>query len=122
MAHAFVGGRILSMDPWRPAPEVVVVENGRIAAVGERALLGAFPGATREDLAGRALLPGFIDAHNHLSIAALHPLWERGSITPGKRADLVVVEGDLDAEHPPRVVETWVGGERVYTRSRATPC
>ena len=38
---------------------------------------------------------------------------ERGSITPGKRADLVVVEGDLDAEHPPRVVETWVAGERV---------
>jgi len=39
---------------------------------------------------------------------------ERGSITPGKRADLVVVEGDLDAEHPPRVVQTWIGGERVY--------
>ena len=39
---------------------------------------------------------------------------ERGSITPGKRADLVVVEGNLDAERPPRVVETWVGGERVY--------
>ena len=38
---------------------------------------------------------------------------ERGSITPGKRADLVVVEGDLHAEHPPRVVETWVAGERV---------
>src|SRR5206468_30296 len=40
---------------------------------------------------------------------------ERGSITPGKRADLVVVEGDLDAEHPPRVVQTWIGGERAMT-------
>src|SRR5262249_3268363 len=37
-----------------------------------------------------------------------------GSLRPGKRADLVVGEGELDAEHPPRVVETWVGGERVY--------
>src|SRR2546427_12411275 len=63
------------MDPWRATPEVVVVEKGRIVAVGERALLVAYPGARREDLTGRTLLPGFIDAHNHLSIAALHPLW-----------------------------------------------
>jgi predicted amidohydrolase YtcJ len=39
---------------------------------------------------------------------------ERGSLTPGKRADLVVLEGALDAEDPPRVVETWVAGERVF--------
>src|SRR5207247_5318713 len=71
----FVGGRILTMDPWRATAEVVVIEKGRIAVVGERALLVAYPGARREDLTGRALLPGFIDAHNHLSIAALHPLW-----------------------------------------------
>ncbi|MCI0636638.1 MAG: amidohydrolase family protein, partial [Actinobacteria bacterium] len=37
-----------------------------------------------------------------------------GSIEPGKRADLVVLEGDLDATEPPRVVETWVAGERVH--------
>ena len=58
--HAFVGGRILTMDPWRTTAEVVVIEKGRIAAVGERALLAAHPGARREDLTGRALLPGFI--------------------------------------------------------------
>src|SRR5438094_4697346 len=63
------------MDPWRATAEVVVIEKGRIAAVGERALVAADPGARPEDLTGRALLPGFIDAHNHLSIAALHPLW-----------------------------------------------
>lgn len=63
------------MDPWRPAPEVVVVEGERIAAVGGRDLLQAFPHASREALGDRTLLPGFIDAHNHLSIAALHPLW-----------------------------------------------
>ena len=74
-ARAFVGGRILTMDPWLPEPQVLVIKNGRIAAVGARALLDAYPGVAVEDLAGRALLPGFIDAHNHLSIAALHPLW-----------------------------------------------
>jgi hypothetical protein len=39
---------------------------------------------------------------------------ERGTLTPGKRADLVVVDGVLEAESPPRVVETWVAGRRVW--------
>ena len=72
---AFVGGRILSMDPRCPDPEVVVVQQGRIAAVGSRDLLAAYSDVTILDLEGRALLPGFIDAHNHLCIAALHPVW-----------------------------------------------
>jgi predicted amidohydrolase YtcJ len=63
------------MDPALGEPEAVVIENSRIAAVGERGLLARYPGITVEDLAGRILLPGFIDAHNHHSIAALHPLW-----------------------------------------------
>jgi predicted amidohydrolase YtcJ len=72
---AFVGSRILSMDRHCPEPEVVVLEGGHIAAAGERALLEAWPHAQRVDLGERALLPGFIDAHNHLCVAALHPLW-----------------------------------------------
>ena len=39
---------------------------------------------------------------------------ERGTLTPGKRADLVVLEGPLDPDHPPRVAETWVGGVREF--------
>ena len=84
--RAFTGGRILTMDGSFPRTEVVVVENGRIAAVGERALLGAYPDAAVEDLGGRTLLPGFIDAHNHLCIAALHPIWADLSTVADKDA------------------------------------
>ena len=73
--RAFVGGRILTMDAASPQPQVMVIEGGRIVATGERALLAAYPTALIEDLQGRTLVPGFIDAHNHLSIAALHPVW-----------------------------------------------
>jgi len=73
--RAFIGGRILTMDPWLAQPEVVVIENDRIGAVGSRALLERYPGIPLEELGGCTLVPGFIDAHNHLSIAALHPLW-----------------------------------------------
>ena len=72
---AFSGGPILTMDSLRGTAEVVVAAGERIVAVGDRSLLEAHPLATRVDLGGRILTPGFIDAHNHLSIAALHPLW-----------------------------------------------
>jgi len=75
MARAFVNGPILTMDPSLGHADVVIIEGTRIAAVGKRDLLGAYSDAVIADLNGRTLLPGFIDAHNHLSIAALHPLW-----------------------------------------------
>ena len=40
-----------------------------------RGLETRYPDATVVDLTGRTLVPGFIDAHAHLSIAALHPRW-----------------------------------------------
>jgi predicted amidohydrolase YtcJ len=39
---------------------------------------------------------------------------ERGRIVPGLRADLVVLDGELDPVHPPRVAQTWVGGRLVH--------
>ncbi len=73
--HSFVAGRILTMDPWYPAPAVVIIDQGRIAAAGDRSLLERCRNASIQPLGERTLVPGFIDAHNHLSLAALHPLW-----------------------------------------------
>ncbi|KAA0235360.1 MAG: N-substituted formamide deformylase [Acidimicrobiales bacterium] len=69
------GGRVRSMDPTLPRAEVVVLEGDRILDVGPSALAEVHHDAERRDLAGHALVPGFIDAHCHLSIAALHPVW-----------------------------------------------
>jgi predicted amidohydrolase YtcJ len=41
---------------------------------------------------------------------------ERGRLAPGLQADLVVLDGPLDARRPPTVDETWVAGARVFTR------
>ena len=71
----FSGGPILTMDVACPNTEVVVVEDDRIVAVGAVGLATQYPDARSVDLRGRTLLPGFIDAHNHLCIAALHPRW-----------------------------------------------
>lgn len=71
----FFNGRILSMDPAVGEPDVLVVSKGRVVAAGGRELTHKFLLARRVDLRGRTSIPGIIDAHNHLSIAALHPLW-----------------------------------------------
>jgi predicted amidohydrolase YtcJ len=73
-ALAFVGGRVLTMEPGGQA-DALIVEGDRISAVGPRSILDSRPDAEVVDLAGRTLLPGFIDAHNHLSLAALEPRW-----------------------------------------------
>jgi imidazolonepropionase-like amidohydrolase len=48
----------------------VLVEDGRIAAVGAAGTLQAPAGARRIDLAGLTLIPGLIEMHSHL---LLHP-------------------------------------------------
>ncbi|MDQ3943875.1 MAG: amidohydrolase [Actinomycetota bacterium] len=59
----------------------MVVAGGRVAAVGDRQILGRWPGCEVVDLGGRIVVPGFIDAHSHLCLAALHPRWADLSAT-----------------------------------------
>lgn len=68
MNTIYVNGPILTMDGDSPTyAEAVVVVEGLVAFVGDRAEAHArFPDAELRDLDGRALLPGFVDAHSHL--------------------------------------------------------
>jgi len=64
-----LGGNVRTLDPERPTATALVVKDDSIVFVGADAdaLAEAGPGATRIDLRGRLVLPGFIDAHGHLS-------------------------------------------------------
>jgi predicted amidohydrolase YtcJ len=61
------GGRVITLDRASRVAEAIAVRDGRIAAVGASAglLRDAGPETRRIDLAGRAVLPGFFDAHPH---------------------------------------------------------
>jgi len=75
-AIAFTNGTILTMDPANPTAQTVVIRDGRIAEVGDETLLRDYPGINVQDLAGRILIPAFIDSHNHLSsFACFFPEW-----------------------------------------------
>ncbi|HKE74658.1 MAG TPA: amidohydrolase family protein [Acidimicrobiales bacterium] len=105
MRRAFVGGRVETMDGG-PAPGVVLVSGGRIEAVGDHGLLEGPGEVETVDLQGRLLLPGFVDAHHHLSIAALEPVWAdlEGVDDPDRAAALLA---DAAARTPGA---TWVRG------------
>jgi predicted amidohydrolase YtcJ len=65
----YAGGDILTMAGAEPAyAEALAVRDGKILSVGTRAEVAkaAGAGAAQVDLAGRTLLPGFIDGHSHL--------------------------------------------------------
>ena len=64
----YVGGDILTMDGDSPRyAEAVAVGDGRILFVGgeEQAMRLRSSDTEVVDLQGRALLPGFVDAHGH---------------------------------------------------------
>ena len=66
----YSGGTIITMDGDTPEMvEAVAVRNGRIIAVGTQREIDAKAGhsPTVVDLKGSTMLPGFIDAHGHVS-------------------------------------------------------
>ena len=61
--------RIHTLNPAQPTASALLVDRGEILAVGGDELLEAR--AEREDIGGRAVLPGLTDAHIHLQYFAL---------------------------------------------------
>ena len=64
----YTGGDIVTVNDAKPSAEAIAVRDGKIVAVGARAgIEKAHKGkaTTVVDLAGKTLLPGFIDPHSH---------------------------------------------------------
>jgi predicted amidohydrolase YtcJ len=59
-------GRVYTLDARNTVADTLVVRNGRVAFVGRRGDVNPAPGEETLDLAGRAVLPGLVDAHGHL--------------------------------------------------------
>lgn len=69
VADALYLGSVLTMDPAAPRAEGVAVANGRVLAVGTASDLHALAGPRTRvvELGGSCLMPGFHDAHVHLT-------------------------------------------------------
>ncbi|HLP85555.1 MAG TPA: amidohydrolase [Phycisphaerales bacterium] len=72
----YAGGPIITINDAAMRAEALAIKDGKIIAVGPKAEVDKFAGpqTTRIDLAGKALLPGFIDAHGHVMMGGMQAL------------------------------------------------
>jgi len=72
MQVLFCGVPIYTLWDKKPMAEAMVVDNGKISAVGDKRELAAqFPGAKKIFLDGGAVIPAFNDCHAHILSAGL---------------------------------------------------
>lgn len=97
----FSGGPIVTMDVSQPSPEAVAVRDGKIVAVGSEKEIDVLqsPQTKMVDLAGRTLVPGFIDGHSHFTMATTSATWANLSGAPvGKVESIAEVIEELQAQ------------------------
>jgi imidazolonepropionase-like amidohydrolase len=68
--HVFVGARVIPIAGPEIPNGVVVIESGKIVAVGPEGTTKVPSGAIRHDLSGKVLMPGLVDTHSHIGDVA----------------------------------------------------
>jgi predicted amidohydrolase YtcJ len=71
---AFINGRIHTMDSSNRVVSQALIRNGRFAAVGDNVVTQA-ANVRRVNLMGKTVIPGIIDAHNHVVLVGNRPGW-----------------------------------------------
>jgi len=62
----FFNAKVFTADPQHPYAEAVAIRGDKILAVGDLPeVMKTAPSASRTDLEGKSLFPGFIDSHSH---------------------------------------------------------
>ncbi len=65
-AIAFVGARVIPVAGPEIPKGVVVVQGGKIVAVGAEGSVAVPAGALRRDVSGKVVMPGIVDTHSHI--------------------------------------------------------
>ena len=111
MKQLYYNGNIITMNDVQPKAEAVLLEDGRIVAVGSTAeLMEQKENASLMDLDGATVLPGFIDSHSHFSSSYIFPRFDPSPV--GKTdsvKDLVEQARVYLAEHPVKEGEWFIG-------------
>jgi predicted amidohydrolase YtcJ len=65
-----INGKVFTANPAQPWAQAIAITGDRVVAVGETATISALAGSStrRIDVGGRTVVPGFNDAHTHISI------------------------------------------------------
>jgi predicted amidohydrolase YtcJ len=69
----YINGQIITVDDSTGTVEAIAVQEGRIIALGSHKAVQPYQGEQTAviNLEGKTMLPGFVDAHSHLSAVAI---------------------------------------------------
>ncbi|WIG59356.1 MAG: hypothetical protein OJF49_002103 [Ktedonobacterales bacterium] len=90
-------GRVYTLDSATPWAQAVAIRDGRIIWIGQDDEIGSQIGPETQvrDVAGRLVLPGFIDSHNHIRL--------------GSDADCIQLAGAASLEEIGARISAWLG-------------
>lgn len=108
-----LGGTILTLDPSGTRASALAARDGRISAIGDDRTIAGLrsPGTTVVNLGGRAVVPGFVESHNHptfFGMALAAPV-DAGSPPNDGIGDIVERVRQAVADHEPG---DWIRGFR----------
>lgn len=97
-------GKVLTVDTTFSIKSALVVKDGKILAVGGDELAKRYTAATKVDLGGRVLMPGFMDTHLHIAALA------RRDVEPDKAKLIVDIQQMLRAKAKELAAGEWITG------------
>ena len=103
-----VNGKIHTMDSDNTVAKAVAIRNGRFVAVGGSAA-NPGPGSKVINLHGRTVIPGIIDAHNHIVLVGNRPGWHTAAEHVFTIPDLIELYVARTTEVPPGEFITTIG-------------
>ncbi|MES2523451.1 MAG: amidohydrolase family protein, partial [Gemmatimonadota bacterium] len=119
------GGRIFTADASAPWAEAIAIRGARIVAIGTNADIArlATPRTRRIELAGRTVVPGFEDAHDHVGLAGIGGTRVVMDPSPTPDPSLAAVIDSIVAATRRAQPATWISatvGAQVFDDPRAT--
>lgn len=106
----FINAAVVTMNPAQPEAQAIAVRAGRIVAVGSTNEITKLKGSATQvvDLAGKTLLPGFVDPHMHYTFAFLDSWLDLG---PFANHSMIEVKSKLVAGIAAAKPGDWVMGQ-----------
>lgn len=107
-----LNGRIFTAEPAQPYAQALAVSGGRILAVGDDAAVTALagPATRRVNLKGHVVIPGFNDAHYHLSVEPKGAVEvESESLDPSWNTLRAALARRIAASAPGTLIEASIG-------------
>jgi predicted amidohydrolase YtcJ len=103
-----VNAHIITMDPEAPRAQALAVKNYKVIAVGsDDEILDLVPNAKRVmDLGGQTLIPGFVDAHTHLTSTGIDSFQADLTTTNSATDVITTLRGHMETNKP----KGWIVG------------